>query len=93
MTIARGAAIGSLIAAVVAVAVLMFSSGGGQDYTVYFQNAGQLVKGNQVQVAGKAVGKISEIQLTSDNQAKVKINVEEKYVPLHEGTTATIRYV
>jgi phospholipid/cholesterol/gamma-HCH transport system substrate-binding protein len=91
MTIARGAAIGSLIAAVVAVGILMFGAGGGHEYKLLFQNAGQLVNGNQVQVAGKAVGKIKDIELTDDNQAEVKINVDDDFAPLHQGTTATIR--
>ena len=93
MTIARGAAIGSLIAAVVAVGVLMFGGGGGHNYVLRFQNAGQLVNGNQVQVAGKTIGKIKDIELTDDNQARIKINIQDKFAPLHEGTLATIRYV
>src|SRR5919109_979164 len=91
MTIARGAALGSLIAAVVAVAVLMFGAGGGEEYKFRFQNAGQLVNGNQIQVAGKAVGKISKIELTDDNQAEVTAKIDDEFAPLHEGTTATIR--
>jgi phospholipid/cholesterol/gamma-HCH transport system substrate-binding protein len=92
MTIARVAAIGSLIAAIVAVGVLMFGGGGGQEYTLQFQNAGQLVNGNQVQVAGKAIGKISDIELTDDNEAEVTVKIEDEFAPLHEGTTATIRF-
>jgi phospholipid/cholesterol/gamma-HCH transport system substrate-binding protein len=91
MTIARGAALGSLIAAVVAVGVLMFGAGGGEEYKFRFQNAGQLVNGNQIQVAGKAVGKISKIELTDDNQAEVTAKIEDEFAPLHEGSTATIR--
>jgi phospholipid/cholesterol/gamma-HCH transport system substrate-binding protein len=91
VTIARAAAIGSLVAAVVAVAVLMFGGGGGHEYKIMFQNAGQLVKGNQVQVGGKVVGKIKKIELTEDNQAEVTVNVDEPFAPLHDGTTAVIR--
>lgn len=91
MTIARGAALGSLIAAVVAVGVLMFGGGGGEEYKFLFQNAGQLVNGNQVQVAGKAVGKISKIELTDDNQAEITATINDDFAPLHEGSTASIR--
>jgi len=91
VTIARAAAIGSLVAAVVAVAVLMFGGGGGHDYNLLFQTAGQLVKGNQVQIGGKVVGKIKDIELTDNNLAKVKVNVDEPFAPLHEGTTGVIR--
>jgi phospholipid/cholesterol/gamma-HCH transport system substrate-binding protein len=91
VTIARGAAVGALIAAVVAVGVLMFGGGGGHPYKLIFQNAGQLVNGNQVQIGGKAVGKITDIKLTDGNQAEVDINVNDDFAPLHEGTTAVIR--
>jgi phospholipid/cholesterol/gamma-HCH transport system substrate-binding protein len=91
MTIARGAALGALIAAVVAVAMLMFGGSGAKEYDLYFQTAGQLVNGNQVEVAGKPVGKIKDIELTDDNQAKVRIEVNDDFAPLHEGTTAVVR--
>jgi phospholipid/cholesterol/gamma-HCH transport system substrate-binding protein len=91
VTIARGAAIGSLLAAIVAVAVLMFGSEEGTEYKLRFQNAGQLVSGNQVQIAGKAVGKVTDIELTDDNLAQITINVEDEFAPLHEGTTAVVR--
>jgi phospholipid/cholesterol/gamma-HCH transport system substrate-binding protein len=92
MTIARVAAIGSLIAAVIAVGVLMFGGGGGEEYKLLFQNAGQLVNGNQVQIAGNKVGKIKKLELTDDNQAEITVNIDDQFAPLHEGTTATIRF-
>jgi phospholipid/cholesterol/gamma-HCH transport system substrate-binding protein len=91
MTIARGAALGSLIAAVVAVGVLMFGGGGGMEYRFRFQNAGQLVNGNQIQIAGKSVGKITKIELTDNNEAEVKARIKDEFAPLHDGTTGTIR--
>jgi phospholipid/cholesterol/gamma-HCH transport system substrate-binding protein len=91
VTVARGAALGALIAAIIAVGVLMFGSGGGQEYVFRFQNAGQLVNGNQVQIAGKSVGKISKIELTDDNEAEITATIDEDFAPLHEGTTASIR--
>jgi phospholipid/cholesterol/gamma-HCH transport system substrate-binding protein len=91
MTIARGAAIGCLIAAVIAVAVLMFGSGGGTEYTVRMQTGNQLVNGNEVKVGGLAVGKVTSIKLSEDNQAEVKITVNDDFSPLHQGTTAIVR--
>ncbi len=91
MTIARGAAIGSLLAAIVAVGVLMFGAGGGTTYNVRLQNASQLVKGNQVQVAGNRVGKITDIKLSDDNRADIAIKVDDDFAPLHEGTKAIVR--
>lgn len=93
MTIARGAAISALIAAVVAVALLMFGGGGGHEYKVLFQSAGQLVKGNQVQVGGKGIGNVTDIQLTEDNQAEITVKVNDDFSPLHQGTTAVIRTI
>ena len=91
MTIARAAAIGSLIVAIVAVGVLMFGSGGGTEYTVHLQSANQLVKGNEVKVGGIAVGEITDIQLAEDNQADIKVTINEDFAPLHVGTEATVR--
>src|SRR5919201_3208536 len=91
MTIARGAAIASLVVAVIAVAVLMFGSGGGETYVLHLQTANQLVKGNSVKVGGLDVGKITEISLSKDNQADVKITVNDDFAPLHEGTSALVR--
>jgi phospholipid/cholesterol/gamma-HCH transport system substrate-binding protein len=91
MTIARAAAIGSLIVAIVAVGVLMFGSGGGTEYTIHLQTANQLVKGNEVKVGGLAVGEITDIKLAENNEAEVKVTINEDFAPLHEGTEATVR--
>jgi phospholipid/cholesterol/gamma-HCH transport system substrate-binding protein len=91
MTVARAAAIGSLVVAILAVGVLMFGSGGGTEYTVHLQNANQLVKGNEVKVGGLAIGEITDIQLSEDNQADIKVTVNDDFAPLHEGTEATVR--
>ena len=68
--------------------------GGGDAYTVTarFENASQLVKGNEVQVAGKAIGEVSEIKLAPDNGADVKLSITDpEYQPLRQGTEAIIR--
>ncbi len=91
MTIARAAAIGSLIVAIVAVGVLMFGSGGGTEYTVHLQSANQLVKGNEVKVGGLAVGEITDIKLSKDNQADITVTVNDDFAPLRRGTEATVR--
>jgi phospholipid/cholesterol/gamma-HCH transport system substrate-binding protein len=90
-TVARVAAVLGVVAAVVIVAVLMF--GGGNNYTVnaVFENAGQLVKGNQVQIGGRVVGTVSDIELTDNADAKVKLDLDSDVKPLHEGTTAVVR--
>ena len=92
MTVARAAA-GLALALVVALAawLLLTRGGGGTEYTLLFENAGQLVPDNDVQVGGRRVGSVRSIDLTDDNQAAVRVRVEEPYAPLHEGTQATIR--
>jgi phospholipid/cholesterol/gamma-HCH transport system substrate-binding protein len=79
------------VLAVLVVAYLMFSGGSGYTVSATFQNAGQLVKGNYVEVAGRPVGKVKSIELDDHAQAKVKMSVGSGFDPLHEGTTAVIR--
>jgi phospholipid/cholesterol/gamma-HCH transport system substrate-binding protein len=88
---ARGAAIGALVVAVVVVAVLLLRGDGGTTYKLRFQNAGQLVKDDDVQVGGRRIGSVRDITLTDDNQAEITITVQDGYAPLHEGTTALVR--
>jgi phospholipid/cholesterol/gamma-HCH transport system substrate-binding protein len=84
--------VAGLIAAVVLVAVLMFGGSDKYEVTAVFENAGQLVRGNQVHVGGRAIGTVSEIRLNDSAQAEVKMKIdEEDLVPLRQGTTATIR--
>jgi phospholipid/cholesterol/gamma-HCH transport system substrate-binding protein len=73
------------------VALLMFSGGGAYKVEAVFENAGQLVKGNQVQVGGRPVGSITGIELNDESQAVVEMELEDEISPLHEGTMATIR--
>jgi phospholipid/cholesterol/gamma-HCH transport system substrate-binding protein len=84
----RLATIGVLAAAVIVLAIVLFTGGGGHKYTFLFQNAGQLVNDNQVLIGGSPVGTVSSIELSPDNLAEVNVEVEQE---LHEGTTAVIR--
>src|SRR4029078_7801190 len=70
---------------------MLFRGGGGHEYTLLFQTAGQLVKDDDVQVAGRRIGSVRSIELTDNNLAAVKIEVEEPYAPLREGTRAIVR--
>jgi phospholipid/cholesterol/gamma-HCH transport system substrate-binding protein len=92
LTVARGIALTALVLAVaLAGYLLLFKPAGGHEYTLIFQNAGQLVKDDDVQVGGRRVGAVKSIELTDNNQAAIKIAVEEPYAPLREGTRAIIR--
>jgi phospholipid/cholesterol/gamma-HCH transport system substrate-binding protein len=86
-------AVAAIVLAVAAVAVVLLKPGG-PDYVVHarFQNASQLVKGNLVQVAGAAVGKVTKIDLTPDGQADVTLKITDPtYAPLRRGTKAIVR--
>ena len=85
---ARIAAIVGLSIVVIALLVIVFSGGGGHKYKLVFQNASQLVNGNQVLVGGHPVGSVENISLTSDNLAEIEVSVDQE---LHEGTTAAVR--
>ena len=78
----------------VAVAVFLVMFVGGDDeyeVTAEFQNASQLVKGNQVMVGGLAAGSVKTIELGEDGEAEVTFTVKEEFAPLPRGTTATVR--
>src|SRR5215208_2212350 len=91
MTLARGAAIGALVLAIVVVGFVFLTRDGGTEYKLRFQTAGQLVNDDDVQIGGRRIGSIKKIELTDDNQAEITIEVQDDYAPLHDGTTATIR--
>src|SRR5919108_2579907 len=88
----RVALASAVLAAVALVAIVLFGSGG-DSYSVRatFANAGQLVKGNPVQVGGVPVGSVKDISITDDGQAVVEMEIDEDHRPLRVGTQATIR--
>jgi phospholipid/cholesterol/gamma-HCH transport system substrate-binding protein len=87
----RVAAIGALAAVVVILLVLVLAGGKRATYQLIFPEAGQLVRGDQVQVGGVPVGSIKDITLLSNYNVRITINVESSLAPLHEGTIAEIR--
>jgi phospholipid/cholesterol/gamma-HCH transport system substrate-binding protein len=84
----RVIAIGSLLAGVAFVLVVFFGDHDGRQYKLLFETGGQLVRDNEVLVAGQKVGTIDALDLTDDGQAEVTISTEH---PLMVGTTAQIR--
>ncbi|HEX8075719.1 MAG TPA: MlaD family protein [Thermoleophilaceae bacterium] len=80
-----------MVAAIAIVAVLLFTGGGGYTVKARFQNAAQLVKGNQVEIGGVPAGSVDGIEITPDGQAEVEMTVEEGNTPLPQGTRAVIR--
>jgi len=91
--IGRVAAVGAVIAAIVLVALILFGGTGVGGYKVYarFLNAGQLVKGNPVQVGGVPVGSVKGIEITDDGHAQIELSIDGDHAPLRRGTRAEIR--
>lgn len=89
--IARVAAIAAVVLAAVVVAIVLLGGGDAHRYALVFDTAGQLVPDDDVQIGGRRVGSIKEIDLTQDNRAKVVVEVKAPFAPLHRGTTAVIR--
>ena len=77
-----------LIAAIALVAIVMFGGSDAYTVTARFQNAGQLVKGNQVEVGGRPVGSVKSIGLADDGMAEVKFQVDGDRVNRRTGQHA-----
>ena len=91
--IGRLIAIAALAIAVVVVGIVVMS-GPGTEYRVQarFLNASQLVRGNDVQVAGVPIGSVEDITLTADGGADVELVItDSQYAPIRQGTEAVIR--
>ncbi len=83
------AMLGASALGILLVAFLML----GQSYTVIaeFENAGQLVKGNPVQISGNQIGKVSDIELAPNSHVFVKMSLKGPHTPLKVGTKAQIK--
>ena len=88
---ARIIGLSALALVVLIVAYLLFGRSSGANYQLIFAEAGQLVRGDQVQVGGVPVGSVTNIVLTKDFKARVTIHVNSSLAPLHDGTTAQVR--
>ena len=90
--VGRIAAILALAGAIAVILLLVLGGGSAYTVTAQFENASQLVTGNNVNVAGVPVGSIKQISLSDDGQALVKMEISDSaYTPLPAGTHATIR--
>jgi phospholipid/cholesterol/gamma-HCH transport system substrate-binding protein len=90
--IGRVAAVAALVVALVAVFVILFSSGSSYQVHAVFENASQIVQGDLVEVSGDNVGTVSKIGLTPQGQAVLTLSINNSaYTPLRQGTQATIR--
>lgn len=91
-TPARVAAGGAVLLAALLVALVMLGGGDpGYKVKAQFLNAGQLVKGNLVEVAGVKAGTVSGFEITPDGLAEVELSIDDRYAPLRRGTRVVIR--
>ena len=79
------------LAGVALVAVTMLLGEKPYSVTASFENASQVVNGNEVVMGGARVGTVDAVELGDDGQALVTFHLDEPYAPLHRGTTATVR--
>ncbi len=77
--------------ALVAVAVILLSSGSTYPVKALFQNASQIVSSDLVEVAGNPIGTVSNIALTPQGEAQLTLSINNKaYDPLRHGTQAGV---
>jgi virulence factor Mce-like protein len=85
-----------LVLGAIAAAVMMAASPGGGGAKTYrvdaiFDNAGFLVPGQDVKVAGARVGKVVGIHVTPDRKARVEMEVDEGFAPFRSDADCIIR--
>lgn len=89
---ARVLTVAAIALAVLAVATLLFRTGGTYEVKFEISNASQLVRGNQVKVGGIPVGDIRDITLAPDGQAQMRIRIDDdSLTPLHQGSRIEVR--
>jgi phospholipid/cholesterol/gamma-HCH transport system substrate-binding protein len=87
----RIAAVAVLIVGAVVAALLLLAAPDPYRVTARIQSASQLVKGNEVTIAGKKVGTVEDIQVSDDSMAELKLAIDDEYAPLRRGTRAVVR--
>lgn len=83
--------VAATVLTVVAVAVVLLRGGDSYKVDADFVNAGNLVEGNLVTVAGEQVGTVESIELTDEGRARARLTVSDEFAPLRAGTRAVVR--
>jgi phospholipid/cholesterol/gamma-HCH transport system substrate-binding protein len=82
---------GALVIAVLAVVWVLFTGGSTYVVNARFLDAGQLVSGDLVTIAGHPVGSVGSITLTNNGLANVQLKITDLSIaPLQSTTLATI---
>ncbi|CAA9499946.1 MAG: hypothetical protein AVDCRST_MAG85-1689, partial [uncultured Solirubrobacteraceae bacterium] len=79
-------------------AAVVLSAGFGDDATegtyrvdAIFDNAGFLIPGQDVKIAGARVGEVVEVSLTEDRRARIAMAVEKRFGPWRDDADCTIQ--
>ncbi|HEY3729174.1 MAG TPA: MlaD family protein [Solirubrobacteraceae bacterium] len=87
----RLSAIGALTIAAVAVLLVLISGGSAYVLNAEFYDAGQLVTGDLVTVAGHKVGTVGAVKLAGNGLAEIELDISDSSIaPLRRQTVATI---
>jgi phospholipid/cholesterol/gamma-HCH transport system substrate-binding protein len=87
----RVAIAAACVLAVVLVALILLSGGGGYRVKAQFIAAPQVVKGGLVQIGGRPVGSVEKLELTEDGRAELELSIDDEFSPLAAGTHAKVR--
>jgi virulence factor Mce-like protein len=87
------AALALVLASAAAVMTAESRGGGGQTYRVdaIFDNAGFLIPGQDVKVAGAKVGTVVGVHVTPDRKARVEMAVQQGFAPFRSDADCIIR--
>jgi phospholipid/cholesterol/gamma-HCH transport system substrate-binding protein len=90
-SVARVTSLLALGLAAVVVVVLLLAGGSSYVLHVQFADAGQLVRGDLVTVAGHQVGSVGQITLSNDGLADIQLNISDNSItPVHADSIARI---
>lgn len=67
------------------------ASGGSFRVDAIFDNAGFLVPGQDVKIAGAKVGTVAAVHLTPDNKARISMDVDSRFAPFRSDADCTIQ--
>src|SRR5690606_10252704 len=88
--------VGALVTVLLAGAAAVLAAGAGGEEGRYrvaaiFDNAGFLIPGQDVKIAGARVGHVVDVSLTADRKARVEMAVDPRFAPFRDDADCTIQ--